>query len=411
MTAGSMVSPKSGERVRARDTRCRDEPAGAWEPFDPEYCRDLEREVLGPINDHYFRVQIFGAHKIPEKGPVILASNHSGNAFPYDAIALDSYLWRRDGMAPETKLRTVFEKELSQVWWMRPFGLDNFWRVGGGVDMTFDNFDRLLERGDRVLYFPEGVPGIGKGFGRRYQLQRFKTSFVLLAARHRTPIIPVYIINAEWVNPFNYTFRLLDRLMQKVFHVPFLPLPAGLVAILWPWAWYLALPARMIFVVGDPIDAAALLRAECVSDPDRPERAALDHVAMKIRHRMQAELTEYATLHGRRPFDARSLFRELRRCRHRFSRVLPTGWPLSFVRHARDRYRPAARNRLTALLRDWDLFFFYLPLGWPFLSLVRRFRRPPCGYRGLPKEQRDRRQGNFVWRLNERPLPPRPGAA
>ncbi len=145
---------------------------------------------------------------------------------------------------------------------MRPFGLDNFWRRGGGVDMTFDNFERLLERGERVLYFPEGVPGIGKGFNRRYQLQRFKTSFVLLAARHRVPVYPVHIINAEWVHPFGYTFPPLDRLMQRVFHVPFLPLPIGILAIIFPWMWYLAFPCRMVFVIGEPIDVPGLLWLE-----------------------------------------------------------------------------------------------------------------------------------------------------
>ena len=165
---------------------------------------------------------------------MILAANHSGNAFPHDGIVLDAALWCRDGMRPSLKFRTVYEPELTQVWWMRPFGIDDFWRRGGGVDMTFDNFERLIERGERVLYFPEGVPGIGKGFNRRYQLQPFKTSFVLLAGRHRVPVYPVYAINAEWVHPFGYCFPPLDRLMQRVFHVPFLPLPIGLLACVIP---------------------------------------------------------------------------------------------------------------------------------------------------------------------------------
>jgi nitrite reductase/ring-hydroxylating ferredoxin subunit len=42
----------------------------------------------------------------------------------------------------------MYERELALRWWMRPFGIDNFWRIAGGVDMTFDNFDRLLARGE-----------------------------------------------------------------------------------------------------------------------------------------------------------------------------------------------------------------------------------------------------------------------
>ena len=134
----------------------------AHDPFDAEWARSLEERLLAPMSEVWFRSTIIGAERIPADGPVILAANHSGNAFPYDGIVLDGLLWRRDGMRPEKKLRTVYEYQLSWRWWMRPYGVPDFWRRGGGVDMTFDNFERLVERGDRVLYFPEGVPGIGK---------------------------------------------------------------------------------------------------------------------------------------------------------------------------------------------------------------------------------------------------------
>jgi len=61
--------------------------------------------------------------------------------------------------------------------------------------------------------------------------------------------------------------------------------------------------------------------------------------------------------------------------------------------------------------RDLDLVAFYLPFGWPLLSLARRLRRPPYGYRGLSARESREAQGNFIWRLCERPLPPRPGRA
>jgi 1-acyl-sn-glycerol-3-phosphate acyltransferase len=382
-----------------------DAPAGV-DPFDPEFCRALEREVLGPITKHYFRARIIGAERLPKHGPVILAANHSGNAFPHDGIVLDAALWCRDGMRPSLKYRTVYEPELTQVWWMRPFGIDDFWRRGGGVDMTFDNFERLIERGERVLYFPEGVPGIGKGFNRRYQLQPFKTSFVLLAGRHRVPVYPVYAINAEWVHPFGYCFPPLDRLMQRVFHVPFLPLPIGLLACVFPWMWYLAFPCRMVFVVGQPIDVPGLLWLEGVTDFARPERGALRRVGERVRHLMQGELDGLVAEHAGRPYHVRSLWRSLRRAWGQWRTLLPWGWPVAYVRLDRDRRRPPARNRWHAVLRDWDLIGFYLPFGWPFLSLFRALRRPPCGYRGLSREEKREQQGNFIWRLSERPLPP-----
>ena len=377
----------------------------ARDPVDARYLRSFVDEVLRPIERSWFRVRLLGAERIPAHGPLIVATNHSGNAFPYDGMVLAASLWERDGYDPTRLFRTVYEPELSYVWWMRPFGLDDFWRRGGGVDMTFDNFGRLLARHDRVLYFPEGVPGIGKGFARRYQLQPFHTSFVMHAARSGAPVVPVYAINAEWVHPFGYTLPPLDRVMQRVFHVPFLPLPLGLLAIVFPWIWYLAFPARMLFVVGKPLPMAELLREEGPAGATEPDRAAARRVAERVRQAMQAELDGLVARFGGRPYDVRSLWRRLRAERAAWWRTVPVGWPVAFLRHDRDRRRRPARNRLHALLRDWDLAAFYLPFGWPLLSLARAFRRPPCGYRGVPRAERRRRQGAFLWRLCDAPLP------
>jgi 1-acyl-sn-glycerol-3-phosphate acyltransferase len=395
------ISPPAG----ARET-----PAECYDPFDAPFCRELMRKVVGPITDHYFRPRIIGAEKLPREGPIILAANHSGTAFPYDAIVFDFSLWRRDGLTAAAKYRTAFEPELALTWWMRPFGVDNLWRRGGGVDMTFDNFDRLLARGDRVIYYPEGVPGIGKGFVRRYRLQRFSSSFLLLGARHNAPIYPVSIVNAEWVMPFHVTFPPLDRFFDRFFRVPFLPLPAGLLALLIPWMWYLALPAHMTFVIGDPIDARAVLADAGVTDYMKPDRPAVAHATHGVRRRMQAALDREVALHGKRPYHWPSLVRAWSSAGRKLFRVLPIGWPFSFVRHDRDLHRAPARNRLHAALRDLDLLAFYLPFGWPLLSLMHWLRRPPYGYRGLTSEQTAEQQGAFVWHLSTRPLPPRPPA-
>jgi 1-acyl-sn-glycerol-3-phosphate acyltransferase len=383
--------------------------AGAFaggDRYDADYAASFLRTVMRPIVRSYFRVRLLGASRIPTEGPAVLIANHSGNAFPYDAMALHTVLWEQTLGDRARLIRTVYEPGLSSVWWMRPFGLDDFWRRGGGVDMTFDNFERLLATGHRVLHFPEGVPGIGKGFHRRYRLQTFHTSVVRLAARYRAPLVPVHIVNGEWVHPFGYPIRPLDRIMQRVFHVPFLPLPLGLLAIVLPWIWYLAFPARLVFVVGQPIAADALLRAEGVADGATPDDAALQRATARLRHTMQAELDRLVARLGRRPYDVRSLARQLRATRGEWWRVLPFGWPVAFARHDRDRRRPAARGRLHALLRDWDLLAFYLPFGWPLLSLARAFRRPPCGYRGLPRAEARLRQGSFLWRLADAPLSP-----
>ena len=218
--------------------------------------------------------------------------------------------------------------------------------------------------------------------------------------------MPIYTVNAEWVIPFNYTFRWLDRIAQT-FHVPFFPLPAGPLTLLFPWMWYLSLPARMIFIVGEPIDVVAKLRDVGASSLDDPRRDDARIVAEEIRREMQLNLDHYVERYGSRPYQLRSLRRAWGRAlRHgRFHGSMPWGWAWTFLTHDRDRRRPAPRGRLHRWLRDWDIFLFYVPFGWFLLALARRWRRPPCGYRGLSKEERREREGSFHWHLKERPLP------
>ncbi len=380
----------------------------ATDPFEPEYLKTLLTEVFAPAFKHYFRPRLLGVHKLPEHGPLILLPNHSGSSFPWDAMVLDGMLWRRDGYRPERKFRSVFLKVLSATWWMRPFGIDNFWRRGGGVDMTFDNYSRLLERGERVIHYPEGVRGIGKGFRRRYRLQRYSSSFVVMAARHRAPVFPVHVVNAEWVIPFNFMLPWLDRTVSRLFGVPFLPIPGAFLGVLFPCFWYLSLPARMILRIGDAIDVAGKVEAAGVTDLDAADRTVLRRIAEEVRREAQGDLDRHVARYGRWPYQCRSLRRQLRRARGRvLSAVLPTAWPIRTVRWDRDRRRPPARGTVHRWLRDWDLIGYYLPFGWLLLALARRLRKPPCGYRDLSSEERRRLEGSFTWHLRDQPLPPR----
>ena len=357
------------------------------------------------VLDHYFRAQLVGADKIPDDGPLILTPNHSGNAFPHDAFVLDALLWRHGGYTQKAKFRSVFTPQLAASWWMRPYGLDNWWRRGGGVDMSFDNYDRLLDRNEKVLHYPEGIQGIGKGFNRRYQLQHFHSSFVTLAARHEAPVFPVSIVNAEWVNPTSITFKPLDRLVNKLLSIPFLPVPIALLALLFPFIFYLSFPAKMTFVIHDPVDAREMLRRDGCSDVEDPPREASRRVAETYRQRMQALLDADVDRYGRQPYRWRELVRALGGISGRIFRATPFGWPFTYLQHDRDRRRPPARNWLHALVRDLDILAYYVPFGWPLIALLRRLRRPPYGYRGLTPEERMRREGDYRWSLDVNPLP------
>jgi hypothetical protein len=149
------------------------------------------------------------------------------------------------------------------------------------------------------------------------------------------------------------------------------------------------------------------LRDSGETDFQNPDRARLRQVANEVRDDCQKELDRQVERHGRWPYQARSFFRELGKMGWSGWKMLPLGWPWIFVRHERDRRRPKAKSWLGGVLRDWDLLAFYLPLGWPLLTLARRLRKPPYGFRGLSRKERNEIEGNFHWHLDGRPLPPR----
>ncbi|MDB4950563.1 MAG: 1-acyl-sn-glycerol-3-phosphate acyltransferase [Gemmatimonadetes bacterium] len=379
------------------------------DPIDWEFCYELERGLLGDMIHRYFRATLIGGEKIPAHGPLIVAPNHSGNAFPHDAVVLDGLLWAHSGRTKASKFRSVYTPQLAAVWWMRFYGIDNWWRRGGGVDMTFGNYDKLLERGDRIIYYPEGVPGIGKGFLKRYQLQHYHSSFVVLADKHAAPIYPIAVVNAEWVNPTSVTFPWLNDFFRKSVGLPFFPVPTVFVAAVFPFVFYLAFPCRMVFVVGDPIDVRAVLREEMGDDEgaEAPTREALTRVAERVRALSQERLNAAVAAHGKKPWDLRGLAKSLWKVRGRIFRTTPLGWPLAFLQYARDKERQPAKSLLHRWLRDLDILFYYLPLGWLGIALMRVLRAPPYGYRGLTKQERIEREGAYRWTLDTRPLPPR----
>jgi len=69
---------------------------------------------------------------------------------------------------------------------------------------------------------------------------------------------------------------------------------------------------------------------------------------------------------------------------------------LSLILNANVKENRKTRSRW---LRDWDLVGYYLPFGWIFLHLFRKFRNPPYGNRGLSKNEIAQKEGGFVWSI------------
>jgi len=144
--------------------------------------------MLAFFHRMYFRTEVFGIENVPS-GRVLLVANHSGQV-PIDAAIVGSSLFF-DANPPRV-VRAMVEKWTATL----PFVSAFFNRVGQVVGVP-ENARRLLEMGEVLLAFPEGIRGVSKPFERRYQLEQFGLGFMRLAIETDTPIVPVAVIGAE----------------------------------------------------------------------------------------------------------------------------------------------------------------------------------------------------------------------
>ena len=139
--------------------------------------------VVKPLMRFWFRMRVDGREHVPDKGPVILASNHRSNM---DPVLLASALQRPVAFMAKAEL---FVGPLG--WIMRWIG--QFPVRRGGIDReALRRTDAVLARGSMLGLFPEGTRGDG-GFSAVHP------GLAYIVVRQRCPVLPVAIFGTERV--------------------------------------------------------------------------------------------------------------------------------------------------------------------------------------------------------------------
>ncbi len=225
--------------------------------FSPEWMR---RQALPGVllYRYYFRAETTGIERLPA-GRGLIVANHAGQ-LPFDGAMLATALLMEAD--PPRISRPMGEYWLPQL----PFASISLAR-GGAMVGTPANCVHMLENGEMVMVFPEGVRGINKPYSKRYQLQRFGLGFMRLALETRSPIVPVGIIGSEEQQPGLANLRPLARLLG---------MPSFPITPTFPWLGplgLLPLPAKYHILFGEPLhfegdageeDAAIERRVEAV---------------------------------------------------------------------------------------------------------------------------------------------------
>jgi 1-acyl-sn-glycerol-3-phosphate acyltransferase len=212
--------------------------------FDAEWT-----ETLLPFFDwlyrNWWRVQVRGLEHVPSEGRALLVSNHAG-VLPYDGAMIRTALFEDHPGHRHARaliLNAFFGVPLFS-WFLR--------RTGNTLAHP-DDAQRLLERDELVLVFPEGAKGTGKPWSRRYRLGRFgRGGFAAIAVRTGAPLIPVSVVGSEEVHPMLANVKPVANLIG----MPYFPLTPT-----FPWLGLLGLiplPSSWIIEFHQPIPTSHL---------------------------------------------------------------------------------------------------------------------------------------------------------
>ena len=246
-------------------------PGAAARPFDdfgmdPDYIRRYCGHLFKFLHDYYWRVEIDGIEEVPREGKGVLVGVHRG-FMPFDGVmALFALVTRRDRIP-----RFLIHPSLTKF----PF-LADFMAKLGGLMACQENGDYVLERGELLGVFPEGIRGAFTMYKRAYMLGKFgRDEFVRMALRHRAPLLPFVTVGSAEIYPI---LKRVDwRWFKRYTEWPFLPITPAPFPL--PSKWHTRfLPAMHIEEQYPP---------EAADDPK-----LVHQISLEVRQRMQAAIDE-----------------------------------------------------------------------------------------------------------------------
>ncbi len=225
-----------------------------WEPFF-RFCFE-----------DYFKVKVEGINNIPGEGRAILVGNHSG------LLPLDGAMIAMAMCNAHPSPRRV--RYLVTDWFFSLPGINDWIKETGQVRGTLENANKLLNNGELVGIYPEGLRGVGKTFRERYRMHDFHPGFVQLAIQTQTPLIPVATVGGDEIFPNFSNLKTVARLVK----MPFFP-------VTWCFPWlpfplmFIPLPVRWLININKPIDLGY-----------PPEKASDKRLVLRIAREIQYDL-------------------------------------------------------------------------------------------------------------------------
>jgi 1-acyl-sn-glycerol-3-phosphate acyltransferase len=244
---------RAAEAARADDLHGQDIP----------YIDRLGRARFRFLHDIYWRVEERGLEHVPATGGAVLVGVHRG-FMPLDGVMALHAIARTRGRYPRFLIHPTLVKF--------PF-IASFMRRLGGVIACRRNGDRVLEEGQILGVFPEGIRGAFRLYREARTLARFgRPDYVRFALRHGVPIVPFVTVGSAEILPILAKIRW--RLFERLSEWPCLPItPTAFVPL--PSKWHtLYLPP---IPVAERYGPGAEEDPKIVREVDREVRVLLQH--------------------------------------------------------------------------------------------------------------------------------------
>ncbi|MGO9490249.1 MAG: 1-acyl-sn-glycerol-3-phosphate acyltransferase [Solirubrobacteraceae bacterium] len=239
-----------------------DDLPAALQDRDPRYISRW-LPYTWPLIASWFRPEVRGLERIPERGPVLLVGNHSGGNIAPDTLVFTLAFYRRFGV--ERLFFQLAHHLVVKAPWLSQL------RKYGTIEATWVNAEDALGVGAAVLIYPGGDWETHRPSWHGHRIEfAGREGFVRLALAARVPIIPVVSIGGQETALFltrgerlAHALQLDRRFRLKVFPVS-LALPWGL--DVGDFFGHIALPAKITVQVLEPIDVRARFGAEPDAD-------------------------------------------------------------------------------------------------------------------------------------------------
>jgi 1-acyl-sn-glycerol-3-phosphate acyltransferase len=185
----------AAERGRKLGSRCAKLDV-AWARRRPARAvrETIQRFILGPLMSYYTRRRVSGRERFDGlDAPVVFVANHSSHLDTPAILRALPWKWRqRTAVAAAADYFYRDRRIASLVSLM--FNTVPIARDGGG-NGELDHVDRLLDDRWNLLLFPEGTRS------RQGRIKRLRSGAALLAKRHHSAIVPIFISGTNDVMP------------------------------------------------------------------------------------------------------------------------------------------------------------------------------------------------------------------